>query len=125
IGDGNGDGDGEISVPPPNALLLMRCRSAPAKSWLTESEEEGGNNNVKDNNSHKEKEREKELEQTHVKKGQSLKSLMEEEKINKKENLLVMRYNPEFYGISTDIAAETWIVGGLPDPMSRSRSWKR
>lgn len=123
---GDGDGEGQISVPPPNALLLMRCRSAPAKSWLTESEEEeGGNNNEKQNNSHKAKEKEKELPQTHVKKGQSLKSLMEEEKINKKENLVVVRYNPEFYGISTDVAAETWIVGGLPDPVSRSRSWKR
>ncbi|CAK8566333.1 unnamed protein product [Lathyrus sativus] len=126
IGDGDEDGDGEIPVPPPNALLLMRCRSAPANSWLTEREEEvHGNNNEKENISHKEKVIEKELSQTHVKKGQSLKSLMEEETTNKKENLLVMRYNPEFYGISTDIAAETWIVGGLPDPMSRSRSWKR
>ncbi|KAL5076549.1 hypothetical protein RYX36_015533 [Vicia faba] len=124
------DGDGAIPVPPPNALLLMRCRSAPAKSWLTESEEEEHeNNNEKQNNSHKDKEKEKEKEkvlaQTHAKKGQSLKSLMEEEKINKKENLVVMRYNPDFYGISTDVAAETWIVGGLPDPISRSRSWKR
>jgi len=122
--DGN-CGDGEISVPPPNALLLMRCRSAPAKSWLRESEEEGGNNNEKENNSQKEKEKEKELAKTHVKKGQSLKSLMEEENNNKKENLVVMRYHSDYYGISTDIARETWIVGGLTDPMSRSRSWKR
>lgn len=118
-------GDGEISVPPPNALLLMRCRSAPAKSWLRESEEEGGNNNEKENNSQKEKEKEKELAQAHVKKGQSLKSLMEEENNSKKENLVVMRYHSDYYGISTDIARETWIVGGLTDPMSRSRSWKR
>lgn len=118
-------GDGEISVPPPNALLLMRCRSAPAKSWLKESEEEGGNNNEKENNSQKEKEKEKELAQTHVKKGQSLKSLMEEDNNNNKENLVVMRYHSDYYGISTDIARETWIVGGLTDPMSRSRSWKR
>jgi hypothetical protein len=121
------NGDGEIVVPPPNALLLMRCRSAPAKSWLRESEEEGGNNNEKEKNSQKDKqkEKEKELAQTHVKKGQSLKSLMEEEERNNKENLVVMRYNSDYYGISTDIATETWIVGGLTDPMSRSRSWKR
>ncbi|KEH34905.1 hypothetical protein MtrunA17_Chr3g0115671 [Medicago truncatula] len=118
-------GDGEISVPPPNALLLMRCRSAPVKSWLKESEEEGGNNNEKENNSQKEKEKEKELAKTHVKKGQSLKSLMEEDNNNNKENLVVMRYHSDYYGISTDIARETWIVGGLTDPMSRSRSWKR
>ncbi|KAK2442390.1 hypothetical protein QL285_013586 [Trifolium repens] len=121
------NGDGEIAVPPPNALLLMRCRSAPEKSWLRESEEEGGNNNEKEKNSQKDKqkEKEKELAQTHVKKGQSLKSLMEEEERNNKENLVVMRYNSDYYGISTDIATETWIVGGLTDPMSRSRSWKR
>ncbi|XP_045803377.1 amyloid-beta-like protein [Trifolium pratense] len=113
--------DGEIAVPPPNALLLMRCRSAPAKSWLEESEEEGGNNNEKEKNSQKEKE----IAQTHVKKGQSLKSLMEEEERNNKENLVVMRYNSDYYGISTDIATETWIVGGLTDPLARSRSWKR
>lgn len=123
----NGDEGEEISAPPPNALLLMRCRSAPAKSWLEKSkeeEEEGVNSNdEKEKNSQKEKEKEV---KRNVKKGQSLKSLMEEENRNKKENLVVMRYNNSgYYGISTDIATETWIVGGLTDPMSRSRSWKR
>ncbi|KAK7311616.1 hypothetical protein RJT34_09873 [Clitoria ternatea] len=99
------------SVPPPNALLLMRCRSAPARESVGDRNDEGEGK--------EEKEKEK-----GVKRGQSLKSLMEEEK-RKKDNLVVMRYDSDFYGISSDIAKETWIVGGLRDPMSRSRSWKR
>lgn len=122
-------GGGEVPVPPPNALLLMRCRSAPAKSWLRESSEGGGDgNDEKEENSSKEKmeEKGKAEAQVVIKKGQSLKSLMEEEK-RKKENLVVMRRDSDnnYYGISSDIATETWIVGGLRDPMSRSRSWKR
>lgn len=91
-----GNEEESVSVPPPNALLLMRCSSAPAKSWVREREKEKGE-----------------------KKGQSLKSLME------KENVVVMRYDSDFYDISSDIAKETWIVGGIRDLMSRSRSSKR
>ena len=127
-----GGDDGKVcesNVPPPNALLLMRCRSAPAKSWLKESE--GGDNHDEEQGKEeeggagkgKEKE-EKEKAEVVIKRGQSLKSLMEEEK-RKKENLVVMRYDPDIYEISSDIAKETWIVGGLRDPLSRSRSWKR
>ncbi|QCE15879.1 hypothetical protein DEO72_LG11g2891 [Vigna unguiculata] len=105
-----------VSVPPPNALLLMRCRSAPAKSWVRERE--GGD--VEE----EEREKGKEKGEVVVKKGQSLKSLMEEER-RKKEKMVVMRYDSDFYGISSDIAKETWIVGGLRDLMSRSRSSKR
>ncbi|KAI4307374.1 hypothetical protein L6164_030573 [Bauhinia variegata] len=106
----------EPTVPPPNALLLMRCRSAPAKSRLKEIE-----GREKEENGNKDEGKEK----VEVKKGQSLKSLLEEEK-RKKENLVVMRYesDSDFYKISSDIAKETWIVGGLRDAISRSRSWK-
>lgn len=96
--------DGGATVAPPsNALLLMRCRSAPAKSWLEEREEE----------------------EEEEKKG---KMVMEEEihREKKEENLVVMRYDTDFYKLSSDIAKETWVVGGInKDPLSRSRSWKR
>jgi len=99
------------SVPPPNALLLMRCRSAPAKSWQEEEEEE------------EEEEQDRKQEE---KKGKNLKALMEEEgKNSKKENLVVMSYDTDFYKLSTDIAKETWVVGGMKDTVARSRSWKR
>ncbi|KAG5048769.1 hypothetical protein JHK85_009872 [Glycine max] len=83
-----GNEEESVSVPPPNALLLMRCSSAPAKSWVREREKEKGE-----------------------KKGQSLKSLME------KENVVVMRYDSDFYDISSE-------VSGTSDLMFRSRSWK-
>ncbi|KAJ0231143.1 hypothetical protein HA466_0302800 [Hirschfeldia incana] len=97
--------DGEPVVPPQNALLLMRCRSAPAKSWLEErmqvkTEEE--EMNVKKKNK------------------KDLRSLMEEENME----LVLMRYDTDYYRLSSDIAKETWVVGGVQDPLSRSRSWK-
>lgn len=96
------------SAPPSNALLLMRCRSAPAKSWLEEREEEDK----------REEERKEKL---------AMEEEMEMKK--KRENLVVMRYyenNNDFYKISSDIAKETWVVGGIKDPvLSRSRSSKR
>ncbi|KAK7351176.1 hypothetical protein VNO77_10430 [Canavalia gladiata] len=120
--DDGSSGKDSVAVPPPNALLLMRCRSAPAKSLLRESGNDDNEKEEKEENAQKEQEIEK--TEAEVKKGQSLKSLIEEEK-RKKEKLVVMRCNSEFYGISSDIAKETWIVGGLGDPVSRSRSWKR
>lgn len=105
-GDGDDDEDEPQIVPPSNALLLMRCRSAPAKSLLKENED-GDDEKVE--------------KQSSV---QSLKSLMEEEK-RTKENMVVMTYDSDFYKLSTDIAKETWIVGGIRDPLSKSRSWKR
>ncbi|KAF8095483.1 hypothetical protein N665_0331s0003 [Sinapis alba] len=97
--------DVEPAVPPPNALLLMRCRSAPAKSWLEERIQ------VKT-----------EEEEMSVKKKnkKDLRSLMEEEKME----LVLMRYDTDYYRLSSDIAKETWVVGGIQDPLSRSRSWK-
>ncbi|KAL6176962.1 hypothetical protein ACLB2K_053594 [Fragaria x ananassa] len=113
------------SVPPPNALLLMRCRSAPAKSWLEEKGEE-------ENNDHEEKEDKQECQEANISEKQerkgkiTLKSLMDEEKMKKmNENLVVMTYGSDLYNISTEIAKETWVVGGMKDPISRSRSWKR
>jgi hypothetical protein len=89
----------------------MRCRSAPAKSWQEEEEEE------------EEEEQDRKQEE---KKGKNLKALMEEEgKNSKKENLVVMSYDTDFYKLSTDIAKETWVVGGMKDTVARSRSWKR
>uniref|UniRef100_A0A5B7BSP5 Uncharacterized protein n=1 Tax=Davidia involucrata TaxID=16924 RepID=A0A5B7BSP5_DAVIN len=98
-------------APPSNALLLMRCRSAPAKSWLEEREEE-------EDEDHEDEEREKEEEK-------KAKLVVEEEKSKKKENLVVMRYDSDFYKFSSDIAKETWVVGGIRDPLTRSQSWKR
>ncbi|GMJ02481.1 hypothetical protein like AT1G78110 [Hibiscus trionum] len=95
--------DDEAASPPPNALLLMRCRSAPAKARQEENEEDEN-------------------------KTKKLNSLMEEKTRKTKERLVVMGYEYEygrdFYKISTDIAKETWVVGGMKDPLSRSRSWK-
>uniref|UniRef100_A0A2C9U1A4 ARID domain-containing protein n=1 Tax=Manihot esculenta TaxID=3983 RepID=A0A2C9U1A4_MANES len=116
------------SVPPPNALLLMRCRSAPAKSWLEEKveEREEDEEEVENDDEEEEEKEEEEDRKTEEKKGRSLEALMEEEKRNmKKESLVVMRYDTNFYKISSDIAKETWVVGGMRDPLSRSRSWKR
>ncbi|XP_054798976.1 uncharacterized protein LOC129303589 [Prosopis cineraria] len=119
-GVGDDGSEAEPTVPPPNALLLMRCRSAPAKSWLQENR--GG----KSAEQEKEKANDEKVdkEQIELKKGRSLKSLMDEEK-RKRENLVVMKYDSDFYEISSDIAKETWIVGGISDPLSKSRSWKR
>ncbi|KAF3518825.1 hypothetical protein DY000_02064214 [Brassica cretica] len=103
--------DAEPAVPPPNALLLMRCRSAPAKSWLEERMQ------VKT-----EEEEEAEDQEMSVKKKnkKDLRSLMEEENME----LVLMRYDTDYYRLSSDIAKETWVVGGVQDPLSRSRSWK-
>ncbi|KAG2692272.1 hypothetical protein I3760_08G045200 [Carya illinoinensis] len=107
-----------IAAPPPNALLLMRCRSAPAKGWLEEKEEE------------RQDEDEDEDEKGTGKgerKAKSLKCSIEGEKRTNKENMVVMKYDSDFYQISSsDVAKETWITGGMRDqPFSRSRSWKR
>ncbi|KAL5559020.1 hypothetical protein UlMin_035231 [Ulmus minor] len=115
VGEGS-DGSGAPAIPPPNALLLMRCRSAPAKTWLEEKAEE--ENNKKDEDEDEEVEEEKKI-------SKSLRCLMDDEKRKTKDNLVVMRYDPDFYKISSDIAKETWVVGGIRDPFSRSRSWKR
>ncbi|KAL5777161.1 hypothetical protein ACOSP7_010087 [Xanthoceras sorbifolium] len=113
------------AVPPPNALLLMRCRSAPAKSWLEEKEEEEAVENDDEDHKEEDDKKKKENMKKEEKKTRNLKSLMEEETKNSKENLVVMAYDTDFYKISTDIAKETWVVGGMRDPLSRSRSWKR
>ncbi|XP_039055565.1 uncharacterized protein LOC120198297 [Hibiscus syriacus] len=93
--------DDQAAIPPPNALLLMRCRSAPAKARKEENEEDKN-------------------------KTRKLNPLMEEKNRKTKESLVVMgyEYDCDFYKISTEIAKETWVVGGMKDPLSRSRSWK-
>ncbi|CAA7014263.1 unnamed protein product [Microthlaspi erraticum] len=58
-----------------------------------------------------------------VRKKKDLRSLMEEEK--KTNNVVVMSYDTNYYRLSADIAKETWIVGGIQDPLFRSRSWKK
>ncbi|XWS23872.1 hypothetical protein CRYUN_Cryun28dG0052700 [Craigia yunnanensis] len=117
--------DDQAAIPPPNALLLMRCRSAPAKSWLEESRVEENEENEENIENDEEEEEEKECKRKDGKKTKNLMSLMEEENRKTKESLLVMRCDPDFYKISSDIAKETWLVGGMKDPLSRSRSWKR
>lgn len=115
-GENRTNGEEETAVAPPaNALLLMRCRSAPAKSWLEEKREEenlGGRGGGGVKGEEEEDEKEKFMG-------------MEEEKTQRKDNLLVMRYGADFYKLSSEIAKETWVVGGVADPFSRSRSWKR
>lgn len=93
------------AVPPPNALLLMRCRSAPAKSWLEDKENEA----------------------TVEQETEEVKTEEEEKKIMKKRETLaiLMKYDADFYNLSSEISQETWIVGEIKDPFSRSRSWRR
>lgn len=119
---------GAPAVPPPNALLLMRCRSAPAKSRLEEKkqqEEEGEEDEQDGEEDVQEVEEESNKAKSEERKAKSLKCLMEEEKRKNNEKLILMRYDPDLYNISSDIAKETWVVGGMKDPLSRSRSWKR
>ncbi|KAG9129670.1 hypothetical protein Leryth_017751 [Lithospermum erythrorhizon] len=117
----------EQCAPPPNALLLMRCRSAPAKSWLEEREEqEAMEEQDEDEDEEEEEEEEHEQQQEkNEKEKRDLRFLMEEEKIREKETMQVMKYNTDFARLSTDIAKETWVVGGIKGSLSRSRSWKR
>ncbi|POO04017.1 nucleolar GTP-binding protein [Trema orientale] len=129
-GGDEGSGGGGPAVPPPNALLLMRCRSAPAKSWLEEKEEEESEDEKEEIEEQEEEEERERDEEKRSKSSLSLKCLMEEEKRKTTESssssLVVMRYDTDhFYKISSDIAKETWVVGGIRDPLSRSRSWKR
>lgn len=124
------ESDGAPVAPPPNALLLMRCRSAPAKSWLEEKEEEEAKAELKEGKKNKKDEPDSENQKKVIvekKSTRNLRSLMDEEKRNNyKENFVVMTYNTDdFYRLSSDIAKETWVVGGTKDPLSRSRSWKR
>ncbi|KAL0368818.1 UNVERIFIED_CONTAM: hypothetical protein Scaly_1100700 [Sesamum calycinum] len=46
-------------------------------------------------------------------------------KEQEKQNLVVMRCGADFSKFSSDIAKETWVVGGIKDMLSRSRSSKR
>ncbi|CAN6542723.1 unnamed protein product [Malus baccata var. baccata] len=122
------------AVPPPNALLLMRCRSAPAKTWLEEKEEEEEDDEEDEEEDDDEDEEEEDgddeggengLEKEEKQAKVTLRSLMEEDKQKKKmENLVVRAYDSDLYNISSDIAKETWVVGGLKEAISRSRSWK-
>ncbi|KAL2893869.1 hypothetical protein RDABS01_009778 [Bienertia sinuspersici] len=94
--------DSSPAVPPPNALLLMRCRSAPAKSWLEEKELE---------------DKQEEIEQ--------VKEDNNNDKKKRESLAILMKYDADFYKLSSEISQETWVVGGFKDPFSRSRSWRR
>lgn len=105
----------ETAVPPPNALLLMRCRSAPVKNWLeTEEEKKVECEDTRKQSGEEEKET--------VSKKKDLRSLMEEEENVK---MVVMDYDTNYYKLSSDIAKETWVVGGIQDSLFRSRSWNK
>uniref|UniRef100_A0ACD5Z5Q1 Uncharacterized protein n=1 Tax=Avena sativa TaxID=4498 RepID=A0ACD5Z5Q1_AVESA len=93
----------EDVAPPANALMLMRCRSAPAKGLARRL---GGGGDAGEDEEAK-----------------SAKKAGEEEEVGK-ENLVVMRYPPDFFQVSVDTAKETWIVGG-DDSILRCRSWKK
>ncbi|KAK8580322.1 hypothetical protein V6N13_143435 [Hibiscus sabdariffa] len=116
--------DDKPAVPPANALLLMRCRSAPAKSWIEANGVEEEEENM-ENDDEEEGEKLQERMRKDEGKRKNLRSLMEEESRKMKESLVVRKYDPDFYKISPDIAQETWLVGGMKDQISRSRSWKR
>ncbi|XP_027094978.1 uncharacterized protein [Coffea arabica] len=111
-------------APPPNALLLMRCRSAPAKTRLEEKEEDNDDKEEErhdDDDDHDHEKQTKEQED-----GKRAEVLAIEEEKKRKDNLVVMRCGTaDFYKFSSDIAKETWVVGGIKDSLSRSRSWKR
>ncbi|KAE8666813.1 hypothetical protein F3Y22_tig00112491pilonHSYRG00337 [Hibiscus syriacus] len=108
--------DDKPEVPPANALLLMRCRSAPANSWLEYNRVEEEENVEKDEE--EEGEKLKERKRKDEGKRKNLRSLMEEERKKMKESLVVMKYDPDFYKISNDVVQETWLVGGMKDPLS-------
>ncbi|XP_051192282.1 uncharacterized protein [Lolium perenne] len=91
----------EDTAPPANALMLMRCRSAPAKGLARRLGVDAGDDGE----------------------AKIAKKAGEEEEVEK-ENLVVMRYPPDFFHVSVDIAKETWIVGG-DDSILRCRSWKK
>lgn len=94
----------EDAAPPANALMLMRCRSAPAKGLARRlGVADAGEDEEAKSESDNKKEMGEEVE---------------------KENLVVMRYPPDFFQVSMDIAKETWIVGG-DDSILRCRSWKK
>ncbi|KAF5190583.1 Plat domain-containing protein [Thalictrum thalictroides] len=84
-------------VPPSDALLLMRCRSAPTKNLLVEKEEEE----------------------------EELVYLDQEEKTD--SSLILMKcYGPaDLLKVNSDIQNENRLVGGMKDPLSRSRRWRR
>lgn len=110
------ENDQAPTAPPPNALLLMRCRSAPAKSWLEEKAEE-------DDDEEEESHDGGEDEESHEKQKREEEQATEEEK-KRKDSLIVMRCGTDFNRFSSDIAKETWVVGGIKEVLSRSRSWK-
>ncbi|KAJ4965713.1 hypothetical protein NE237_017562 [Protea cynaroides] len=58
------------------------------------------------------------LEKKEIEEAAAKKTKLASEEEKKKENLVLMSYAP-------DIAKETWVVSGIRDPLSRSRSWKR
>ncbi|WZZ58462.1 uncharacterized protein BNAC05G17510D [Brassica napus] len=108
----------ETAVPPPNALLLMRCRSAPVKNWLeTEKKKKIECEDARQQSGECEKET--------VSKKKDLRSLMEEEEEEEDVNRVVMDYDTNYYKLSSDIAKETWVVGGIQDSLFRSRSWNK
>ncbi|CAN6482913.1 unnamed protein product [Victoria cruziana] len=86
--------ENDDAVPPKNALLLMRCRSAPAQRWQSPSYDEEQGNNNKDEGGEGEE-----------------------------ESVVVARYAPDFYMLSSDIAKETWVRKS--DFLNRSRNLKR
>ncbi|CAH8306773.1 unnamed protein product [Eruca vesicaria subsp. sativa] len=108
----------ETAVPPQNALLLMRCRSAPVKNWLEAEEEK----KIETEDCDKTRKRSGEEEKETVSKKKDLRSLMEEEEENN-VNMVVRDYDTNYYKLSSDIAKETWVVGGSQDSLFRSRSW--
>lgn len=94
----------EDAAPPANALMLMRCRSEPAKGLARRlGVADAGEDEEAKSESDNKKARWEEVE---------------------KENLVVMKYPPDFFQVSMDIAKETWIVGG-DDSILRCRSWKK
>ncbi|KAL0799092.1 hypothetical protein Bca101_054270 [Brassica carinata] len=101
------------------AKRVVANASAPVKKWLELEEEniveteEGKNRECENTKDDKET----------VGKKKDLRSLIEEER--DVVNTVVMSYDTNYYKFSVHIAKETWAVGGIQDPLFRSRGWKK
>ncbi|CAL5074596.1 unnamed protein product [Urochloa decumbens] len=105
------------SAPPPNALLLMRCRSAPSKGLSMSRRETGG---VVLPCEVEQEKATPDADDAVPGDGGG-----ESEAEEGREELVFMSTAPGFMKLSLDIAKETWVVGGVGDPLARCRSWKR
>lgn len=112
--------------PPANALRLMRCRSAPDKSWLEAVKEE------QEAESNETPPRDREDQKWKPDEGKKKLRLLideekreEEEERKKKQSMLMEAYgDADHCKMSSEIAKETWVLGGIGEALPRSWSSK-